>query len=161
MMINEITSTDEATHKRFIFRGLVENEVSFRLSLQDETTEGFPTRDTPYSFTLGAYSDADGLMGVVSFKREAENRTKLAHKGLLFRMYVANEYAGQGIAKALITALLARVRTLSDIEQINLTVVASNERAKRLYQTLGFQVFGLVWNPTLLRPRRGILMKNG
>ena len=146
MTIKELDSSDEYAYKKFISKGLVDNEDSFRISLSDEAHEGFPTQGTPNSFTLGAFSDLNELMGVVSFKQEVENRTKLIHKGLLFKMYVADEYSGQGIANALINDLIDRVRASTDFEQINLTVVASNERAKHLYQKFGFQMFGVEKN---------------
>lgn len=153
MIIRELIPDDKGIYKKFISKGLVENEDSFRISLSDEANEGFPTQGTPYSFTLGAFSDVQDLMGIVSFKREVDNRTKLTHKGFLFRMYVANEYSGQGIAKALINELLGRASALPDIEQINLTVVASNDRAKGLYQKFGFQSFGV--EPNAIKTRGG------
>ena len=97
---------------------------------------------SPDSFTLGAYVD-DQLAGVVSFEREGATREKLRHKGLLFRMYVNNAFAGKGIGKQLITELLSRVRALKDIEQINLTVIADNENAIKLYTSFGFKTFGI------------------
>ena len=78
---------------------------------------------------------------MVSFAREGENREKLRHKGLLFRMYVSANSAGKGIGRALIQAVIDRARRLPNLEQINLTVVASNERAVRLYASFGFVPF--------------------
>ncbi len=146
MNIVELTAKDITQYKQFITQGLMENENAFRISPADELNEGFPTQDNPYSFTLGAVTEAGELMGIVSFKREVENRIRLQHKGLLFRMYVSDQYSGRGIAKALIGEVIKRAMHLPNIEQINLTVITSNERAKGLYQKFGFQTFGVERN---------------
>ena len=96
----------------------------------------------PDSFTLGAYVDHQ-LVGVVSFGRKGATREKLRQKGLLFRVYVNNAFAGKGIGKQLITELLSRVRALKDIEQISLTVIADNENAIKLYTSFGFKTFSI------------------
>jgi ribosomal protein S18 acetylase RimI-like enzyme len=57
-------------------------------------------------------------------------------------MYVSKDFRGQGIAKKLIETLIERVRQISDIEQINLTVIANNDNAKNLYEKFGFVTFG-------------------
>ena len=120
--------------------GLLKHESMFRISLNDEMNSKFPTKDTADSFTLGAFVQSQ-LAGIVSFEREGESREKLKHKGLLFRMYVSNEFSGQGIGRKLIKELLYYVNALRDIEQINLTVIADNEKAKKLYSRFGFKIF--------------------
>jgi len=127
-------------YKKFLSVGLVADADSFRLSVNDDQLAPFPTKDRPDSFTLAAYYDNE-LAGVVSFTREGDDREKLRHKGLLFRMYVAEPYRGKGIGQELIEALLKRVNNLPGIEQINLTVVNNNDRAKALYQKFGFRTF--------------------
>jgi ribosomal protein S18 acetylase RimI-like enzyme len=138
--IKEITSKDAPSYKSFFMQGLLQDEESFRISPNDEKDSPFPTKDTPDSFTLGAYEGSQ-LAGIVSFQREGENREKLRHKGLLFRMYISPAFRGKGIGQALIGALVGRVEKLGDIEQINLTVVADNVVAKRLYEKSGFRSF--------------------
>jgi RimJ/RimL family protein N-acetyltransferase len=41
----------------------------------------------------------------------------------------------------LLDEIIRRVQEQTDIEQINLTVVATNESAKRLYEKAGFRSF--------------------
>ncbi|MCO5949669.1 GNAT family N-acetyltransferase [Mucilaginibacter flavidus] len=141
MKIVELTAGHNYNYKEFILKGLKAHPDAFRISPVDEVNEPFPTTGNPYSFTLGAINDDNTLAGVVSFKTETANREKLMHKGLLFRMYVSAENAGKGVGRKLVEHLLARVRELDDIEQVNLTVVATNENAKRLYTTFGFEIF--------------------
>jgi cyclohexyl-isocyanide hydratase len=145
MEVSEIHSRDIDAYQAFFLKGLREDGASFRISPGDEKDAPFPTRGTPDSFTLGAFAD-QRLAGIVSFQREGRDREKLRHKGLLFRMYVDPQFRGKGVGQALIKALLGRVEMLGDIEQINLTVVASNPVAKKLYEKFGFVSFAVEKN---------------
>lgn len=138
--ILELLADQAAEYKAFFMEGLIGDEESFRISPGDESSASFPTGGRPDSFTLGAYLDGV-LAGVVSFQREGRDREKLRHKGLLFRMYVRPEARGQGVAQGLIGEVTVRAARLGDIDQINLTVIAENAGAKRLYERSGFTTF--------------------
>lgn len=141
LAITEIKSDQNEQYKRFLNFGLFHDEENFRITPEDDLNAPFPTADKPDSFTLGAYAGNE-LAGIVSFTRDGENREKLRHKGILFRMYVSKDFRGQGIAKKLIGAVIERVKEIPDIEQINLTVIANNDTAKTLYEKFGFVTFG-------------------
>lgn len=133
---------DIVAYQAFLATGLRDHADAFRLSVSDEAGASFPTKGTADSFTMAAVDTATGhWLGVVSFARDGDTREKLRHKGLLFRMYVSADSAGKGIGRALIQAVVDRARSLLNLEQINLTVVASNERAIRLYESFGFVAF--------------------
>jgi ribosomal protein S18 acetylase RimI-like enzyme len=138
--IAEIKSDQIAKYKEFITVGLLNDGENFRISPNDDINAPFPTQDRDDSFTLGSFVN-NTLVGVVSFERDGGNREKLRHKGILFRMYVAPEFRGQGVAKTFIEELLIRIRKISDIEQVNLVVAAHNETAKNLYRNFGFVSF--------------------
>ena len=125
----------------FLTVGLLNDKENFRITPADDTKASFPTKDKDDSFTLGAYV-GDLLTGIVSFGRDGNDREKLRHKGILFRMYVSKNFRGKGVAKKLIEELIDRVRKINDIEQINLTVIANNSNAKTLYEKFGFTTFG-------------------
>lgn len=95
----------------------------------------------PDAFTLGAWVAERELVGTVSFERET--RTKLRHKGLLCRMYVRADASGKGVGRRLIQETIKRASEIAGLEQINLTVVASNAKAKHLYASEGFKSFAL------------------
>lgn len=139
--ITEIKSDHDEQYKKFLTFGLINDEENFRITPYDDLNAPFPTKDTMDSFSLGAYSE-NKLAGIVSFTRDGGDREKLRHKGILFRMYVSKDFRGQGIAKRLIEKLIERVKQISDIEQINLTVIANNDNAKKLYGKFGFVTFG-------------------
>ena len=139
--IIEIKSEQIDSYKTFLTFGLLNDEENFRITPNDDLNASFPTKDQFDSFTLGAYSD-NKIVGIVSFARDGLDRVKLRHKGIMFRMYVSKDYRRQGIAKKLIEKLIERVRQISDIEQINLTVISNNDNAKKLYEKFGFITFG-------------------
>ena len=143
--ISEIKSAQASFYKSFLMKGLIDDEDNFRISPNDELIEPFPTTDKDDSFTLGAFF-GNTLCGVVSFERDGKNREKLKHKGILFRMYVSNDYRGKGISKMLIQELLNKVTSLKDIERINLTVIENNEIAKKIYEKIGFTTFAIEQN---------------
>jgi L-amino acid N-acyltransferase YncA len=58
-------------------------------------------------------------------------------------MYVVAEHAGEGIGKSLLQALIVQARSTTGLEQLLLTVTASNARAKQLYESIGFEMFGV------------------
>jgi ribosomal protein S18 acetylase RimI-like enzyme len=138
--IAEIKSNLIAEYKQFLAVGLINDEENFRISPTDDLNSPFPTKDKKDSFTLGAYVN-NVLEGVVSFMRDGNDREKLRHKGILFRMYVSNDFRGKGIAKKLMEELITRVKKVDGIEQINLTVIEDNASAKNLYQQFGFETF--------------------
>ena len=143
MHLIELTTEHADSYKAFFTRAITLQPEFFRISPADEADAPFPTLGTPDSFTLAMTTPNGHLMGVVSFGREGANRTKLRHKGLLFRMYVAAEYAGRGIGRKLVNEVIQRARHLPGMEQIVLTVAHTNEIAKRLYESVGFQSFSL------------------
>ncbi|GAB3711423.1 GNAT family N-acetyltransferase [Spirosoma flavus] len=141
MIIVELTAANNFGYASFMQTGFAAHQDCFRISPADAFGEPFPTTGQPDNFTLGALTDANELAGSVSFRREGETRKKLRHKGLLFAMYVAADYSGQGIGRMLLEEVVRRARQLPNIEQINLSVLASNERAKRQYYKLGFRSY--------------------
>lgn len=138
--ITELTSEQEDIYKKLILKGLSEDADCFRITPADEESEPFPTTGQMDSFTFGAHHKGK-LVGVASFKREGENRMKLRHKGLLFKIYVDAEYRQRGIAKQLIQKVISRAKKIDDLEQINLTVIPTNKHAKLLYEKFGFKTY--------------------
>jgi ribosomal protein S18 acetylase RimI-like enzyme len=110
-------------------------EESVKRPLSDVANQ---LKSSPDSFVLGAF--APHLVGMVGLYRR--NGLKLRHKGTIWGMYVAPEGRGKGIGRALVQALIAHVVSLSSYEQLALTVVTTNEAARRLYLSLGFKTYG-------------------
>lgn len=119
--------------------------ASFELSVQlpmNEVQERI--HNEPDDYILGAYSEQGTLAGMMGFKRE--HGLKLRHKGMIWGVYVAPLYRGCGLASRLLSEVLDRGRHLEGIKQINLSVVTTNESARRLYERYGFEVYGIERN---------------
>lgn len=143
-VIRELLPSDEPAYKALMALGLERHPHAFRISMEDEGEPLVPfAKKKPDAFTLGAWLDGN-LVGTVSFEREA--REKFRHKGLLYRMYVHADASGMGIGRNLVQEAVRRAREIPGLEQINLTVISSNSRAKRLYAAEGFVSFSLEKN---------------
>jgi ribosomal protein S18 acetylase RimI-like enzyme len=97
--------------------------------------------DNNDNFVLGAFTNDGSLLGYVGFERES--RTKQRHKGKVMGMYVVPAARGTGLGKRLLLRLIAEARAMSGLEQIWLTVTASNHGARNLYLNAGFVSFGI------------------
>lgn len=95
--------------------------------------------DDRATFTLGAFS-GNRLVGALSC--EHESLPKVAHIGHLVGMMVLPEHAGRGVGRALLRAGIDRLRALTTLEQLLLTVTATNARALALYESAGFVRYG-------------------
>jgi RimJ/RimL family protein N-acetyltransferase len=93
------------------------------------------------SYVFGAFTEDGQLVGVTGLYRE--QRMKSHHRAFIGGMYVAPEFRGQGIGRALLGAVVSQARELPGLRKINLTVVTSNQAAHSLYKSCGFETFGL------------------
>jgi ribosomal protein S18 acetylase RimI-like enzyme len=100
-------------------------KLKFETCIQDES---------PDHFIFGAF-DAEKLIGLAGFDRMQRRRAR--HRGEVVHMYVDPNYRGQNIGEALLRGLLDHV------EQAQLSVIAGNDRAIRLYEKVGFRTFGM------------------
>lgn len=138
MVLRTLEPGDTAVYRRLWLWALTEQSNFFRSVPEDDPTSNIPTRFSPDSFTLGAFS-GENLIGIVSLERDF--RMKLRHRALVSRMFVHPSAAGQGVGKALLQALLTDAQRMQGLRYLYLTVLASNARALRLYSSLNFQVF--------------------
>ncbi len=61
---------------------------------------------------------------------------------VVFGMYVAREYRGRGIGKLLLSSLIHRLSAFPQITTIRLGVTETQDPARALYESMGFQVIG-------------------
>ena len=121
------------------FGSTYEREVGYSLEMVKERIK--PIRN---KYTVGAFDKRKSLIGIVTFVREDNLKTR--HKGNVYGMYIAPGNRGQGLGKLLMNELISRAKNSDGLEQINLTVVSDNHYAKKLYTSLGFEVYGIERN---------------
>lgn len=101
-------------------------------------------------FTLLAWLEGRAV-GALTVEREP--RAKVAHTAHLVGMMVADAQQGRGIGRALMEAALRQLDAEPSIELLTLSVTASNQGARRLYEAMGFERYGTL--------RRAIKMPDG
>lgn len=136
---------DAPSYFRLRLEGLTHDPRAFGRSADEYRAEGLERaarklRPTPNSFTLGAFADGK-LVGAATLVRH--EMRKLRHKADVFAVYVAPHARGRGVGRALMTELIARAREMEGLEQLTLTVSATQDEARRLYAGVGFETFGV------------------
>ncbi|MEW9053154.1 MAG: GNAT family N-acetyltransferase [Neobacillus sp.] len=145
MEIRLLVAADAQQYWLLRLEALKENPEAFSTSYEEAVMRENPieqaSRDftTEGTYTFGAFEDKE-LIGMVTLM--LEKKAKLKHRANIFAMYVTPKKQGLGVGKALLTSAIQKAKMIDRIEKINLTVVASNEKAKKLYTNLGFTVFG-------------------
>lgn len=94
---------------------------------------------TEDQFIVGAFDDGR-LLGVVGFYRDKGAKSR--HKGHIWGVYVKPEKRGRGLARRMLQTALQRASTITGVEQVLLSVAATQSAAFRLYESLGFQSWG-------------------
>ncbi|UUZ72152.1 GNAT family N-acetyltransferase [Polaromonas sp. P1(28)-8] len=119
---------------------------AFTSSFEEETLRPLADTEKRLAATTseklwGAFADGDRsvMAGMVGLSRET--RLKNRHKAALVSMYVAEEYSGQGLGRALVDTVLQAAKTWG-VELVILTVTDSNRQAVALYESAGFSSFG-------------------
>ncbi len=97
------------------------------------------TKNPEDNFVFGAFLDGD-LVGMAGFFRCTI--AKARHKGKIWGVYVREDCRGKGIGRAMLVALLEKIKTCPGVEQVSLTVVAGQSAARALYASLGFTTYG-------------------
>ncbi|PZV00570.1 MAG: GNAT family N-acetyltransferase [Leptolyngbya sp.] len=149
MEIRRLTSGDVVAYRDLRLHALQESPTAFassyeqevRLSLSDFAARIRPNPDNATSHIFGAFDDSNRLIGMLGFSRE--HRPKRAHVGALWSMYVLPEFRSQSVGSALLDRAIAYAQDLDGLRQLVLSVTAGNVAASFLYQSRGFELFGL------------------
>lgn len=92
------------------------------------------------SVAFGALADG-ALIGTVALEFSAKPKTK--HKATLIGMYVLESWRGQGAGRRLVSTALELAQQHQGIAIVTLTVTEGNAPAIALYESAGFQAFGV------------------
>lgn len=150
--IRLLVHADAPVYRAFRLRALRENADAFTSGFDEENLRPLAyseqrIADSASSRLWGAFAD-DQMAGMVGLSLE----TRLAnrHKGHLVSMYVAPEFSGKGLGRALVDTVLVAARQLG-LERLVLTVTEGNQSALALYTRAGFTAFGT--EPDAIRVR--------
>lgn len=92
------------------------------------------------SLVLGAF-DGDVLIGMIGLYRV--DRIKRGHKAGIWGMYVSGAHRGKGAGRLLLNEAIRGAKTMPGVRSVNLSVITTNQAARRLYLSAGFRVYGL------------------
>jgi len=143
--IRKLTQRDAALWWNLRLEMLEREPQAFSSSAEDHrktTVEmaaariGFPSQE---NFVMGAFEDGS-LVGVAGFYREQERKSR--HKGHVWGVYVKATRRGSGVGRSLMHRMIEEAKHEAGLEQIMLTVTSEQVAARRLYESLGFRIFG-------------------
>jgi len=89
---------------------------------------------------FGAF-DEDRLVGMAGVYRP--EREKEHHKAVLWGMYVTPESRGGGLGRALLAEVIRYARSLAGVQQLQLSVSDSAQKARKMYEMAGFETWGV------------------
>jgi RimJ/RimL family protein N-acetyltransferase len=137
--IRRLGAADVDAFRSIRLEGLRNAPEAFGSTFEKESSESeeyFVDRLTR-SAVFGGFA-GNHLVGVAGFYSFGD--AKSAHKGVLWGMYVTPEARGTKLATLLVERLLEHAG--KEVEQVQLTVVAGNPRARRFYERMGFVQYG-------------------
>lgn len=145
MLIRRLTPSDAVAFQSLRLRGLQESPTAFSSSYEEEC--GRPLEfvakrlESNGERAVFAAFDADETVGVIGVG--VDGGRKLAHKRIVWGMYVTPSHRGRGIAKRLLHEALHFAASMPEVRQVNLGVNVMNTPALRLYESMGFKPFGV------------------
>ena len=143
--IRRLVPDDAAAYRELRLRALTAHPEAFTSSHEEDSRKSvaaMATRLAPDGdeAVWGAYA-GDRLVALAGLARET--RMKNRHKATVFGMYVAPEYGGRGIGRALLAQVIGEARRQPGLQQLVLTVTDGNAAAAALYEKAGFRSFGI------------------
>lgn len=119
-------------------RGCTTGLISERLSQTEQWINNLSNND----HVLVAEANIDGKKGVVGYVcLNSKNGSRFRHVGNLWIM-VHPDFQSRGIGRKLMEHILELADNWLNIIRVELTVTTKNEKALKLYQSLGFVIEG-------------------
>lgn len=106
---------------------------------------------SPDQFILGAFVD-DEIAGMLGFQRFAG--PKIRHKGFIWGVFLAPEARGQGLGREMLEFALRMAKGMTDLEIVQISVMAQNIAARTLYESSGFTTYGIEKSAVMEGERR-------
>ncbi len=138
--VRRLTEDDAERFRKIRLEALERHPETFQATYESAAElplDAYVQRLRQYALFGGFIGDE--LCGFVGFY--PLKNPKISHKGLMWGMYVTENARGTGLAEAMVEAVVDYAR--DKVEQILLSVIEDNERAKRFYEKMGFEPYGL------------------
>lgn len=144
MGVRRLLPEDAGAFQALRLRALLECPSAFSASHAEEVDTSLEIiaqrlAPKPEGAVFGGFIGPD-LAGIIGIEREAQ--TKLAHKAYIWGMYVAQAHRRSGAGRELMLAALQYASADLGVLSVNLGVNTTNTAAIRLYESVGFSVYG-------------------
>ncbi|MBM7578123.1 GNAT family N-acetyltransferase [Jeotgalibacillus terrae] len=143
MKIRKLHEKDAEKYFYIRLESLKNNPEAFATSFDEEQhqpIELYVNRlKSDTSITLGAFHN-EQLIGIITIVKSIKQ--KLMHRAEIVSTYVTPGSRGNQTGKKLVTQALDEIRNIPGVEQVYLTVESNNIAAKKLYESVGFELFG-------------------
>ena len=141
LTVRLLNARDTDAYRTLRLEALKSHPEAFASSweLEVEKPTSWWTERLSISTIFGGWKNSTSLIGTAGFYRQ--DGAKLRHKGVLWGMYVHPQARGSGLATTLLNSAIEHAKSL--VEELSLTVTASNTAARRLYEKMGFEEYGL------------------
>lgn len=137
--VRRLSADDSAAYRAIRLEGLAAAPAAFGASLAEDTAlpdEEWKARLTR-NFAYGVFSEAE-LGGIAGFFAEGGDKTR--HRGHLVGVYTRPSFRGTGASRLLLDAVIGEAGR--HVEFLYLQVTQTNTPAVRLYERMGFVVYG-------------------
>ena len=140
--IRRLSASDAAGYRSLRLHGLRSHPEAFSASWEEEAAQPLSwfsdrlDRNVVFGGGPMGASLPTGILGL-----HVSDNAKQRHKGILWGMFVEPEARGMGLGSSLIGRVLEHAE--QTVEEVRLTVVATNMAAIRLYERAGFKRYGL------------------
>lgn len=147
MTVRRLLPTDAEAYRALMLEGYERHPDAFTSSVAERAAlplswwqkrlDPAPLAD---QVVLGAF-DGERLVGAAGL--QFEPREKARHKANLFGMYVLPVARQGGFGRRLVQAILEEAGSREGVKVVQLTVTEGNVAAQALYESCGFQSFGV------------------
>jgi ribosomal protein S18 acetylase RimI-like enzyme len=147
--IRPVTRAEAEAWRALRLEMLKDNPTAFKSSYEEEAPQNlssFAARipEDPIDVLFGVYRGGV-LSGSAGFSRE--KRVKIAHKGLMWSVYLKPELRGRGVGEALVQRVIDHAG--ANVSVLLCSVTSENTAACELYRRMGFVEYGI--EPRALR----------
>lgn len=160
LRVAPLTVADAPRYRRLMLRAYTVAADAFTSTAEERAAEpeAWWARRIADAKGLGQAFGAflgDELVGTVAIEFAAKPKTR--HKAHLLGMFVDEPARGQGAGRALVQAALDAAAARPGVQVVTLTVTQGNRPAVALYESCGFQTFGV--EPMAIATPQGLLAK--
>lgn len=145
--ITKLSIDDWSEYKALRLKALKEDPIAFTSSFEDSMDKlddywisHLNMKHHNSMMLFAKDEEADRLVGMVALIFNDKKRTK--HVAELAGNYVDSDYRRRGIGSMMMEAIIHEAKENKLIKKINLSVVATQEPAVKLYEKFGFKKIG-------------------